>query len=410
MHIKFDLNHRVFSAQLAKELIAEGLTVIDAVEKLLSEWLEISVSDSLKTALIKAPRGVVHPGYYKNRFQNLAILSQEGYTTWYPEVRFSTAKDDSLELADIRVIGIELGTLVYGVSPAREYQYKRKELKTQTNHTIRLNTVTIPPEVFGNVVGMVKDKIPQPYIANLTYGCDPVDFRVEGFQIVSFDHIVTGERKFCRCHAPAHATMLEDAKAMAASYSPNSWPHRTIATLQSALYADGLCHLCISEKDGQGASVEQYGTQIYTNYAPYVDVLLRSTDMDRRTSNAEVKRRLGISRWKREGELYELINRLFPHTVIRREASPEWLGRQRLDIYLPELLLAIEHQGKQHYSPIAVFGGEAAFEKTKERDELKRALCRENGVTVVDIKYDYPLTISNLRSRLRRWLVVPASK
>jgi len=57
-----------------------------------------------------------------------------------------------------------------------------------------------------------------------------------------------------------------------------------------------------------------------------------------------------------------------------REASPEWLGRMRLDIYLPELHLALEHQGEQHYRPIGVFGGEEAYIRVVERDTLKRQL------------------------------------
>ena len=101
--------------------------------------------------------------------------------------------------------------------------------------------------------------------------------------------------------------------------------------------------------------------------------------------------------------MYELIRRLFPDELIRREASPIWLGRQRLDIYLPRVALAVEHQGEQHYRPIDGFGGEHAFARTRERDERKRALCRENGVAVVDIRFDDALTIGILRQRLQRW-------
>ncbi|WP_419944510.1 hypothetical protein [Candidatus Poriferisodalis sp.] len=52
---------------------------------------------------------------------------------------------------------------------------------------------------------------------------------------------------------------------------------------------------------------------------------------------------MSISRWTREDELYRLIKRLFPAHTIRREASLPWLGRQRLDVCLPELNLATEH-------------------------------------------------------------------
>jgi hypothetical protein len=126
--------------------------------------------------------------------------------------------------------------------------------------------------------------------------------------------------------------------------------------------------------------------------------------MDVRTADAEAKRRLSLSRWVREAELYRLVSKLFPLQTVRREASPAWIGRQRLDIFLPELALAIEYQGEQHYRPIAAFGGEQAFKRTRERDERKRALCKENGVVVVEVRYDDSLTLASLRSRLRRWI------
>ena len=126
--------------------------------------------------------------------------------------------------------------------------------------------------------------------------------------------------------------------------------------------------------------------------------------MDRRTAWAETMRRLAISRWVREDQLYEVIRKLFPTRTIRREASPTWLGQQRLDIYIPELALAIEHQGDQHFSPIKAFGGINAFEKTLERDRRKRALCDEHGVSVIDVRYDDPITIPSLKNRLQRWL------
>ena len=408
MRINLDIEKKIFASQLSQEIVAGGLTVVDAIERILSEWLEDSVSQSIGDRIIKAPRAVVHPMYYINRFQNLASLSQRGYFTWYPEVRFSTRKNDILGISHLETSGFELGSIKYGGGVERQYMHRSKELKTQVNHTLRLNKITIPSEVFAQTISEVtkKNEINQPYIANLTVGCEHfVDDRIEGFRTVSFDHVVTGERRFCNCHSDAHAAMLLDAKARVSAFAPNSWPHRVISLLEHAAYAEGLCHFCVSKRHGQDAPIEWYGAQIQKHFAPYVDLLVRSTDMDRRTAKAEARRRLSISRWVREEELYQLISRLFPARTIRREASPGWLGQQRLDIYLPELALAIEHQGEQHYFPIEAFGGEHAFEKTRERDERKRALCHENGVTVVDIRFDDPLTIPSLQSRLQRWLV-----
>ena len=407
MRLNLVVETNIFADQLSQEIVTGGLTVVDAIERLLCEYLEDSVLRLLGDRIIKAPRSVVHPGYYVNRFENLASLSELGYFTWYPEVRFATPKNDTLEITEVESAGFDLGYIKYGGGTERQFMYRRKELKSQVNHTVRLNKLTIQSGVFAQAIRIVAqfDPIKQPYIANLTVGCNNfVDDRIEGFRTVAFDHVITGERRFCRCHFKAHAAMVSDARERKSSYMPDSWPHRVIDLLEHATYTDGLCHFCVSERHGQDALFEWYGSQIQRHFEPYVDLLVRSKDMDIRTAKAEARRRLSISRWIREDELFRLVKILFPTKRILREATPRWLGQQRLDIYLPELELAIEHQGEQHYRPIGAFGGEQAFTKTLERDKRKRALCQENGITVVDIRFDAPLTISNLRSQLIRWL------
>ena len=126
--------------------------------------------------------------------------------------------------------------------------------------------------------------------------------------------------------------------------------------------------------------------------------------MDPRTARAEVSRRLGLSRWKREAELHRLLLKLFPTSRVQREASPSWLGRQRLDIFLPEKRLGVEYQGRQHYKAIEHFGGAEALARTRERDRRKRELCAANGVDLLEVKSSEPLTASSLRRRLQRWL------
>lgn len=45
------------------------------------------------------------------------------------------------------------------------------------------------------------------------------------------------------------------------------------------------------------------------------------------------------------------------------EYSPDWLGKQRFDIYIPKYNIAIEYNGEQHYKPIARFGGVLGYNK-----------------------------------------------
>lgn len=354
VRLDLSIESRIFAEQLAREISAGGLTVVDAVERLLGEHLEDSVAKALGSRLVKVPRSVVHSDYYKNRFENLANLCRRGYCTWYPELRFATRRCDTSEIAEITTAGFNHGYVMYGGRVNQEFRYSAKELKTQVNHTVRLNKLSIPAEVFSQAKDSLERnrELEQPYIANLTVGFNNfVDDRLQGFRVVSFDHVVRGSRRFCSCHADAHASMLSDARGRAPSYVPQSWPHRVIDLLEAARYSDGLCHFCIVDRYGEDASFDWYGDQIRTHYEPYVDLLVRTTDMDWRTAEAETRRRLTISRWVREDELYRLIAMLFPTKIVRREASPRWLGRQRLDIYLPEIALAIEHQGGAALSP-----------------------------------------------------------
>lgn len=63
--------------------------------------------------------------------------------------------------------------------------------------------------------------------------------------------------------------------------------------------------------------------------------------------------------------------------------SNNWLGKQRIDFYIPKHNVAIECQGIQHFIPKEHLGGEAAFKETIKRDLTKRKLCQENGVKLL---------------------------
>lgn len=95
---------------------------------------------------------------------------------------------------------------------------------------------------------------------------------------------------------------------------------------------------------------------------------------------------------------------ILPDVLIQREASPPWLGRQRLDIFLPTLNLAIEYQGAQHFTPVTVFGGEAGLVRAQERDALKKRLCEENGVDILYVLSTDAVTEPSIRRRLGRYV------
>ncbi|MEJ4087638.1 hypothetical protein [Galbibacter orientalis] len=89
-----------------------------------------------------------------------------------------------------------------------------------------------------------------------------------------------------------------------------------------------------------------------------------------------------------ESLLYNLVQNAFPEYEVTTQYSPDWLGRQRIDIFIKELNVAIEYNGKQHYEPVTYFGGKEGFLKTVERDKMKKKKCKRNGCRLIEIKYD----------------------
>lgn len=100
--------------------------------------------------------------------------------------------------------------------------------------------------------------------------------------------------------------------------------------------------------------------------------------------------------YKNQVKLYLELKRRFPNNVIKYEFSPTWLGRQRFDMYFVKENIAVEYNGKQHYTPVRRFGGKLGLKRTIERDQRKRLKCIENNCALFELRYDY--TPSDLES------------
>lgn len=105
---------------------------------------------------------------------------------------------------------------------------------------------------------------------------------------------------------------------------------------------------------------------------------------------------------KKEKQLYQIIREIYPGYMdkVRYQYRDEWLGKSSLDIYIPELKLAIEYQGEQHFKPIDHIGGEYTLEENQRRDKQKAKICRKNNVKLILVNYYEPLTIEHIRKKL----------
>lgn len=105
-------------------------------------------------------------------------------------------------------------------------------------------------------------------------------------------------------------------------------------------------------------------------------------------------------------QLCYILDKLYPgeitiddkfHTFLR---SPTTNRLLQLDRYYPQLKLAFEYDGAQHFISIDGWGGEKTLRKVQRRDKEKDELCQGQGIQLVRIKYDERLSVKNIKNLL----------
>lgn len=77
---------------------------------------------------------------------------------------------------------------------------------------------------------------------------------------------------------------------------------------------------------------------------------------------------------------------------VRQYAVTYKENNYKVDFFVPSKNLIIEYNGKQHYKPVAMFGGAKAFHKQQQRDRNIRIYCRENDIKLLEISFlQYPI-------------------
>jgi hypothetical protein len=216
------------------------------------------------------------------------------------------------------------------------------------------------------------------------------------YPLLTFRCFVCGRRYLCECFRGIAEKQVQ---------RPNFDHSNHQRLLDTTPYKPEICHLCQGVPSTTGIR-QQNESEVRAFYRPYVHAFAQKLDFDWRAAENHVRDRLRVPRigegWLAEATLLRIVQGLFPEHEVIHQASPDWLGRQRFDIFIPALKLAIEYNGEQHYFPIERFGGERALATTQQRDQEKREKAREAGVTLIEFRYDDEMTAELVRTRIDR--------
>lgn len=100
-----------------------------------------------------------------------------------------------------------------------------------------------------------------------------------------------------------------------------------------------------------------------------------------------------------ESILANIVHMIFPDQMLIRNIRPKILEGLEIDIFLPDLNLGFEYQGQQHFHPIKAWGGTKALHGVQERDRKKRALCKTNNITLIEVDYTEPLEFNYIKTK-----------
>jgi len=121
-----------------------------------------------------------------------------------------------------------------------------------------------------------------------------------------------------------------------------------------------------------------------------------------------VRKRYGVllvgEGWISETTLFKILKKIFPKYKVIHHGTPKWLENMHLDVYIPELKIAFEYQGRQHSEPIEYFGGKDGFEQLRKRDKKKFELCKENDLRLFYIHERQDFSEEVLRDMLKEYI------
>jgi hypothetical protein len=407
--IAAEINPKSFAQRLKKNL-KESSHLHGAMISTISEEVSIGFQKLKESGQVINFRIQAYP--YPNRGVNSlkeASEKKDGYTFWYFKVIFVTSKNTIISETHIKAPkGLKWEPIHYGGNNYRYFKFKKVEQKTQLRYEVEFLVLKLPQSVLLEAYR----------ISSAKCKCAKGDLRpvISGAWDWHLHFLCSccGAKYLCHCFKKAFSKQqqldenwrAEQPPETAKIYDVHGWPHsKDLEWRRDATYRKNICHLCTGKPSDLYYCSSMYGSEIKVKYGPYIMRNSVAKGISQREAENQIRESIGVAKigegWITETELYKTVCYIIgkKHKVLR-EASPAWLGRQRLDIFIPALNLAIEYHGQQHFKPIEHFGGKENFEKAVQRDKLKTQLCKKNGIRLIVFKYSDSLTTDAVKRRI----------
>ena len=301
-----------------------------------------------------------------------------------------------------------------------KYQIKKMEQKTKNKFTIEIKTFFIPANIFKTIFTRLKPLCDSE--CNVQY---LQETKLKDAHYVSgsiFECKICGKKFACTCCQKgilSYITQTKDKNNYLSDPCMNyNYPFevKKIVLLEKLHYRPNICHICTQQIPFFHSY--SFATSTFASkYYPYIENMAFQKGAKRfgieqaaiwREAENCIREKMHYpkigEKWINETFLYNILKNLFMDYQIIREASPSFLGKLRLDFFIPELSLAIEYQGEQHFHPVQRFGGEQSFIAGKQKDLTKQKLCKKNSITLIYFNYFEELDESTVERKLKKFI------
>ena len=163
--------------------------------------------------------------------------------------------------------------------------------------------------------------------------------------------------------------------------------------------------LCLAEHDLKYFYISLYvKSSIFSNVATIENEIFEKVHNGYYLELPRYEYIIPENKWKSEQLVFELTKKIFKGKTILYQHRPHYLksekGQLSYDIFICGLNVAIEYQGKQHFEPVKIFGGEEHFKSQIIRDKIKYKLSQENGIALVYINYWDDISAELIKERV----------